>query len=282
VLGGLALLQLSGLASFMPRGYAVTGWTAFGGVLLGLGAAVNQACVFGAIARFGNGEWAYVFTPFGYFCGAWLGSIGLPRLLPAAMPQPLPGPAWVLRPDAAWVLVALAVGIGAWMLWRVLQPVWMNRAAPAKAPRLWQRWQAHVWRPHEATLVIGLAFVLLLGLGQRWTYIELLSDWAHGRWDDTARRLMLFVALGAGAVWGGLTANRFSAQPWRAGRIARCALGGALMGVGAELVPGANDGLLLLGLPLLWPHAWLAVTTMALSIVAWLGLRRLGTAAAAR
>jgi toxin CptA len=41
-----------------------------GGVLLGLGAYINRACVFGAIARFGSGEWAYVATPVGIYVGA--------------------------------------------------------------------------------------------------------------------------------------------------------------------------------------------------------------------
>jgi uncharacterized membrane protein YedE/YeeE len=36
-------------------GYAVSLWTVVGGVLLGLGAYINGACVFDAIARFGSG-----------------------------------------------------------------------------------------------------------------------------------------------------------------------------------------------------------------------------------
>lgn len=273
VLGGLALLQLSGLARFMPQGFAVSGWTLAGGMLLGLGAAVNRACVFGAIARFGNGEWAYVLTPVGYLAGAAAGAMTLPALLPRARPIALPGAAWVLQPAAASALVALAIGIGLWMLWRLAQPLWAAKAAAA-ASRL-AGWRAAVWQPHEATLVIGLCFVLLLWLAGRWTYIELLSDLAHGQSGDAARRLSLLLALGAGAAWGGWTAGRFARHPWRLDSLARCMLGGALMGLGAELVPGANDGLILLGLPLLWPHAWAAVATMALSIAAWFGLQRL-------
>jgi len=34
------------------------------------------------------------------------------------------------------------------------------------------------------------------------------------------------------------------------------------MGWGSLLIPGGNDGLILLGLPLLWPHAWAAFATM--------------------
>jgi hypothetical protein len=40
-----------------------------GGALLGIGANINSACVFGAIARFGSGEWTYIVTPAGFYLG---------------------------------------------------------------------------------------------------------------------------------------------------------------------------------------------------------------------
>ena len=69
VLGGLLIAQSLHWLGTMPGGYAV-GWvTVLGGALLGLGAYVNRACVFGAIARLGSGEWAYVMTPVGFYVG---------------------------------------------------------------------------------------------------------------------------------------------------------------------------------------------------------------------
>ena len=53
-----------------------------------------------------------------------------------------------------------------------------------------------------------------------------------------------------------------------------------MLGFGGSLVPGANDGLLLLGLPLLYPHAWLAFGSMFLTIVAALFLQERRTAVA--
>jgi len=46
------------------------------------------------------------------------------------------------------------------------------------------------------------------------------------------------------------------------------------MGAGGLLVPGTNDGLIMVGLPLLQPHAWIAVTTMTLTIAALILLAR--------
>ena len=38
------------------------------------------------------------------------------------------------------------------------------------------------------------------------------------------------------------------------------------MGWGGLLVPGHNDGLILVGMPLLWPYAWIAFLLMCVSI----------------
>jgi toxin CptA len=46
------------------------------------------------------------------------------------------------------------------------------------------------------------------------------------------------------------------------------------MGAGGSLVPGSNDGLIMIGLPLMQPHAWLAVATMILAIAAPLAIAR--------
>jgi toxin CptA len=50
------------------------------------------------------------------------------------------------------------------------------------------------------------------------------------------------------------------AQLWK------CLSGGLLMGWGSLPVPGGNDGLILVGMPLLWPYAWVAFLTMCIVI----------------
>src|SRR5689334_13693349 len=56
VAAGLALLRLLRLEPALPSAHALGAWTVAGAALLGLGAWVNRACVFGTIARFGSGE----------------------------------------------------------------------------------------------------------------------------------------------------------------------------------------------------------------------------------
>ena len=47
-----------------------------------------------------------------------------------------------------------------------------------------------------------------------------------------------------------------------------------MMGWGTLLIPGSNDGLILIGMPLLRPYAWIAFSTMCLSIGAALIARK--------
>ena len=253
VAGGLALAHGLHLLGKTPAVYAVTIWTVVGGALLGLGAFVNRACVFGAIARFGSGEWAYLATPLGFYAGcASVGALFAPpqaQRLSAVSPV-LQASGWV-----GWVFVALV----AWRLVRALFGVRSAAAARAGALR--------VWSPHAATTVIGIAFFFMLLLVGSWAYTEALADLARaGMSMSLGAKLLLLLALLLGAWWGGKTAGRFRSTRIGAAPLLRCFAGGALMGWGSLLIPGANDGLILIGMPLLWPYAWLAFGAMCVAI----------------
>jgi toxin CptA len=87
-------------------------------------------------------------------------------------------------------------------------------------------------------------------------------------------RGLLLLALFGGALIGGWTAGRIKPALPTINSIVRCLLGGFMLGFGGSLVPGANDGLIMLGLPLLYPHAWVAVASMLLTIAAALILQQ--------
>jgi len=248
VAGGLLAARAFGAVPQLPPGYAPSGWTLLGGALLGLGAWVNRACVFGAIARLGSGEWSYAATPLGFY----LGCLAVPWLLAPPTPQPLPAGSPVLAaPNAA---------LGAFLVfavWRLL------RALRSGAL---QRWRERIWAPHAATTVIGITFLAMLLLVGAWAYTDALAALARGMTNSLAGRLALAVALLAGAVGGGWTAGRLRAGRISAGALLRCTAGGALMGAGTLLIPGSNDGLILVGMPLLWPYAWIGFATMCAAI----------------
>lgn len=225
----------------LPNPHALTGWTVLGAALLGLGAFVNKACVFGAIARLGNGEWAYLATPPGFY----LGCLSVGTLFPGAHPQSLP-PGSLLWDAPGVVGPMLAVAA----LWRVASG-WRDR--PPESP-----W----WTPHLATVSIGLSFLALLWLQGAWAYTDALAELARSGMGSHGARLALFACLLAGAMAGGWRAGLWRSRRVRAADVLRCLAGGVLMGWGSLLIPGSNDGLILLGLPLLWPYAWVAFATM--------------------
>ncbi|MBV9890981.1 MAG: YeeE/YedE family protein, partial [Rhizobacter sp.] len=255
VAGGLVVAEKLQLLAKMPAGYAVSSWTVIGGALLGLGAYVNGACVFGAIARFGSGEWAYVLTPLGFY----LGCLSVGPVFAAAAPAELAQASPVLR-AAPWLVPPFL----AFALWR-LASGWQRVAHGGRA-RWHERVAAHVWSPHAATTVIGLAFIVLLLLVGGWAYTDVLSELARGMSASVGARAALAVALLAGAALGGWTAGRFRSEPPSPTQLGRCLAGGALMGWGSLLLPGGNDGLILVGMPLAWPYAWVAFATMCVTI----------------
>ena len=51
------------------------------------------------------------------------------------------------------------------------------------------------------------------------------------------------------------------------------------MGAGSALIPGSNDGVVLLGMPLLFAHAWVAFAAMAVTILVLMLAGRLNRAA---
>lgn len=258
--GGLLLLHATRRLDPVPAGYAVGAPTLLGGALLGLGAFINRACVFGAIARLGSGEWAYLATPLGFYLGCL--SVGALFGPVAAVPADAPVPLL----QASGVLGGLFVAFAGWRLARGAWHVVHGRAPTG--------WTTSAWTPRTATVVIGLTFLVTLWLGGAWAYTDLLADLALGRVHDVGVRVALALALLAGAVAGGFIGGKPMRRAPTLAQLARCLAGGALMGWGSLLIPGGNDGLLLVGLPLLWPYAGLAFAAMCLTIALALRLQR--------
>lgn len=105
--------------------------------------------------------------------------------------------------------------------------------------------------------------LLLVGA---WAYTDVLAELARGMAGNLITGSLLLVALFLGAMLGGWTAGRFRSTRISLAQSLNCLLGGLLMGWGTLLIPGGNDGLILVGLPLLWPYAWVAFLTMCMSI----------------
>ncbi len=268
VAGGLALAQLANLAGSMPVGYEVSAWTIIGGALLGLGAWVNRACVFGAVARLGSGEWAYAATPVGFYVGC----LSVMPLFPRSVAGNLADASPLFR--VSTVFAFLFVAFVLWRLWPGLQAL----RSPDRVKGLSQK----IWAPHAATVVIGVSFVITLLLAGRWAYTDVLADLARAMDGKSvsevvsALPVLLLLALYAGALTGGLTAGLWQPTRLSATQLLRCFAGGVVMGWGSLLIPGSNDGLILIGMPLLRPYAWLAFASMFGTIALAMQISRAG------
>ena len=251
VTAGLLVAGRLGWLPAMPAGFALSGWTIAGAALLGLGAFVNGACVFGAIARFGSGQWIYLATPLGFY----LGCLTLDRLFGPEPPRALTSASIVWQAPDLLVWLVLAV-----LAFRVVVPLVEHRGA------LRELFTRRLWSAHAATTVIGVTFFVTLVLAGAWSYTDALADLARGMTHDLLARALLLLCLLFGALVGGWTAGRFGHTRVTASGLARCTAGGMLMGWGSLLIPGGNDGLILVAMPLLWPYAWVAFTTMCATV----------------
>lgn len=247
VAGGMIVLAALGWFPPSMGSYAVGLSTILGGILFGLGAFVNRACIFGTVARLGSGEWAYLATPIGFFFGS---------LAAHVMPAPIHlNENLMLRGGPAWLAVLTASIVAARLFSHV-------RGAARREAKVLQA----LWSPHLATTVIGLTFLVALVAAGAWTYSDVLSDAARGVSEDRLGKAFLNIALLAGAVLGGWTAGKLRFVMPNMSSIVRLFIGGTVMGIGGALIPGGNTELLLIGLPTLQPYAWIAFLTICVTI----------------
>lgn len=255
------ILSLAALAGVGPMLGArpVTLLPVLGGVVFGLGAGLNGACSFSTFARLAEGHAVMAATPLGWM----LGLAGMRALAPVAHPAP------EVSALPLWIAVALIP----WMLWEGGRIV--RRLAAGGEDGL----GAHVWPLSLAVFVLAAANVGLLLLGRPWSFTA-TAICATGAADVVpcahAESLWLvsLVAIAA-MVSSALARGSFRWRRARPRAVLRHLAAGALMGMGAAMIPGGNDGLILFGLPALSPHAAPAWTGIAFGILIALWAMRL-------
>jgi hypothetical protein len=226
-----------------------------GGALFGFGAWVNGRCAFGTIARLGSGDLARLGTLGGFLLGAWAMLRG--GMAPARAPVASP-----IEGVAPAVLVLVALGLAAALGFAV------RRMTPPEG-------RPGEWSPLRAMTLIGVVNGALLLLAQRWPYTNLLLDIAGAGPMDAPRRTVMSLIFIGGAIAGAVASRSFALSVGTPFHWLRAIGGGALMGFGATLVPGGNDTMLLVGLPLLLPNLILAyLAMMAVLTLTIAGVRR--------
>jgi len=223
------------MASGPQAHWSALGYAATGGVLFGIGAFVNGACAFGSVGHLGNGDTQFGFTFLGMYAVSTVASFA--NLLPTVMTSSMS------LQMAAPVTLLLLVGFA--LLRFVIQR--NNAAAFLKMTC--------------AMLAIGVAYATIVLLKPGWS-IAL----SHAQSLPLAS-VAITVAMFAGSVGSRWLARGRTGIKWPSlrGALRRLA-GGVLMGGGATLIPGGNDTLLLVGLPIGAQEAALAYLLFALSI----------------
>lgn len=218
----------------MPHGWLPPVYLLLGTFVFALGSYLNRACVFGSIGHFGNGQIEFALVFIGIFLVTYFEPIT--HLLPITSPVDLAPPDNVLLLSIL-LLLLLAV----------------RRSVT-------RREEGTFWLLGFTMAAVGITFALLI------TFTPLFSITA------SLKSVVTVPVAGGATVVGMLLGSMvsgylregpftFKRPTWKG--MARHLGGGMLMGLGAALVPGGNDTLLLVGLP---GGAWQAFASYALLV----------------
>jgi len=255
----LGLLSLAALAGFQAdlssRPLMLTGIA--GGIVFGIGAGFNGACSFSTLARLAEGHGSMLMT----LAGWGVGLLAMRNLAPlpqvGASATTLPG--WLFLPGLAWIV---------WEGGRIIRLFVRNGMGLMT--------DGH-WPLSLGVFLVALANTGLLLLDRPWSFTS-TAICASGAAEvaPCAHPSTLWVVSGAAMlamVTSAMLRGSFRLRPVRLRSAVRRLGAGSLMGAGAAMIPGGNDGLILFGIPSLSAHAlpswfgivvgiWLALTAM--------------------
>jgi len=224
-------------------------WALAGGLVFGVGAGVNGGCSLSTLHRLADGNLGMLATLVAFVAGVWIWfSLMNAGVMTGLTPVPS---VWLRWPQLVpWLLSVLLV-------WAATRVVSFWRLARVKREQSLHRvLLAPTYHLSVASALLGLSGGLLYATQGAWSYTNYLrSEVVHisgGTMAPTLWHGVLVSGLLAGMA---VSAIQRRSMKWHApGRLAawlRNAGGGLLMGIGAAIIPGGNDTLLLNGLPTL-------------------------------
>lgn len=241
-----------------------------GGMLFGMGAALNGGCSLSTLQRLADGE-IRLFTTLVFFVMGSLGVTWLQSL--GTVPWPHVEALWwnAIGPGIRTVLILVLL---VWAVWQ-LAVLWRCRDRQQR-PDQWLL--APRYRLSLAAMVLGLCSGLLFLMEGAWTYTNYLRElgvsWVTETNAPRWHRLALVACLFGGMVVSSVQRGQFE---WRGTQSLiswRNMLGGGLMGIGGALVPGGNDTVLLVLMPTLSLQALASFGVMLLGIYVVIKLMR--------
>lgn len=235
-----------------------------GGVVFGVGMVVAQSCVSGLFYKLGTGMLGALAGLAGWaagdVAGAWLDGLRGPQVLGFGAEATLPG----------------LLGAPRWAVAGVLAVVVVAALARTRRDRPEHGWQ---WAWPASGLALGVALTLTwvaAGAGGA-TFGASTVGGARGLATGSPGwwQVAFLVALVPGALVATLTAGGGWVRGERAGRYAGLAVGGALLGVGAQVAGGCNLGHGLSGMAQMNVSSALVVASMVAGVALARAARRL-------
>jgi uncharacterized protein len=231
-----------------------------GSVMLGVGAYINGACLFGTLGRLGKGELRFLGLPVGLALGFLLEQHQDFLHTPAHLPNPLAQPA-----AAGFAALAVFASIFA------LSWLWLRKREGCGASESY-------WTLRRSMAVLGLFGAVQYALVPGTTYVDAIQSLFRMKPNMAAFAMPILPSIAAltGTVVAGIWSRRFRIEYPDLTGFARSTLGGMLMGVGGSWIPGGNDTLLLSFLPAAALGGVAAYLVMTATIFALLWARRAG------
>lgn len=234
----------------------VSGTLLIGAVVFGIGATINDACLLGSLGRLGEGELRLVVLPVGLAAGFFVadssGIGGSVQIDESILSVPSTAGFVALAGFAVTLVLALAL--------------------ISRGQIVGQRGQ---WPLAVSMMVLGATGGALYATAPYWTYADLVHrslPLAMSLNNDVAT--LTVTATIAGAVAAGHRRRRWRPQRMTISDVLKTISGGFLMGLGAAVIPGGNDGLILAALPALSVGGAVAYVLMLTTIMAALTVKQ--------
>ena len=214
-----------------------------GAILLGLGALINRGCFVGTVAYIGTGHFVYLFSFVGLGLGMWLAGDNMLDLFGPNTPTE--------RTLATNSQIKQVVVFGFSCI--TLLSLWLL---------VFRRDMTMLY-----LLTIGICAALIYGTTPEWSYAAVINSFINGQGLSVGSKIEFAVAaLFAGAIFSNWLKNRFHPKLGNWKEVIGNLSGGFLMGIGAAVVPGGNDVLLMWTIPGLTLYGTVAYLVMIVTI----------------
>lgn len=231
------------------KSYKVDYWFALGGLLFGLGAAINSGCGISTLSRLTRGESKMIFSVVGWLIGWTIVAVWAPEMNHQ-----------ILSIDKEAAVIPLIVI----SLFSVLWAIWGDK----ERKKLW-----------STMLLLGLISGFVFLYQPKWPPSSVLhqfslsivnSDMALLPSSDSFL-LMIFLWLGMLAATWKTKTFKYKNSNWKFWLLHTTA--GICMGIGASLALGGNGSQLLLALPAFSPAGFVAILFMVVGVRLGLSIR---------